>query len=51
MKFNSEKTKVVLFNKSTLYDFMPNIQVNPNEKVEVVETLKRIMLNRKGFKK
>ena len=40
MKVNSEKTKVVLFNKSTKYDFMPKIHVNPNENVEVVDKIK-----------
>ena len=40
MLINSEKTKVMLFNTGTKYDFMPNLQINDGEFLEVVEEFK-----------
>ena len=40
MKINAEKTKVIFFNKSQKYDFMPEIKVIPDENIEVVDEVK-----------
>ena len=40
MRLNVEKTKVILFNRSKKYDFMPNCYFNPGENLKVVEELK-----------
>ena len=39
MKINQKKTKLMLFNTSTKYDFQPEIEVN-GEIVEVVSKMK-----------
>ena len=40
MKINEEKTKVILFNRSRKYDFMPECYINLDENLQVVEELK-----------
>ena len=40
MVLNSAKTKVMIFNKSLHYDFMPEIEICPGEKLQVVEEYK-----------
>ena len=40
MRLNVEKTKVIVFNRSKKYDFMPNCYFNPGENLKVVEELK-----------
>ena len=40
MKINADKTKVIFFNKSQKYDFMPEIKVIPTENIEVVHEVK-----------
>ena len=40
MRINEEKTKVVLFNNSKKYDFMPKLYIHENKFLEVVEQFK-----------
>ena len=40
MKINTEKTKVMLFNKSTSIDFMPQLRLGSDEYLQVVEQMK-----------
>ena len=40
MKLNPKKSKVILFNTSRKYDFMPSCHFGQNENLEVVEELK-----------
>ena len=40
MKLNYEKTKVILFNKSRKYDFLPQCQLEQGVNLEVVEEIK-----------
>ena len=40
MKLNPKKSKVILFNSSRKYDFMPSCHFGQNENLEVVEELK-----------
>ena len=40
MKLNSDKSKVMLFNKSQKFDFMPEVKLNLNADLEVVEECK-----------
>ena len=40
MVINSGKTKIMLFNKSHKYDFMPEITISQGENLEVIEEFK-----------
>ena len=40
MSINHQKTKVLLFSRHRKYDFVPEIQLIPNENIEVVEGMK-----------
>ena len=40
MKVNSEKSKVMLFNSSKKYDFMPQLSIEPGHNLELVESCK-----------
>ena len=40
MVLNSAKTKIMIFNKSLHYDFMPEVEICPGEKLQVVEEYK-----------
>ena len=40
MSINHQKTKVLLFSRHRKYDFVPEIQLIPNENIEVVEEMK-----------
>ena len=40
MSINHQKTKVLLFSRHRKYDFLPEIQLIPNENIEVVEEMK-----------
>ena len=40
MVVNKSKTKAILFNKARKYDFLPELSVDPNENLEVVEEIK-----------
>ena len=40
MVLNSQKTKIMVFNKSKKYDFMPEIQIKEGENCEVIEQFK-----------
>ena len=40
MSINHQKTKVLLFSRHRKYDFIPEIQLIPNENIEVVEEMK-----------
>ena len=40
MKINGSKCKIMLFNRSRKYDFMPNVKFSENQSGEVVEEMK-----------
>ena len=40
MKINEEKTKVMLFNRATKTDFLPNLELSEGKQIEIVEELK-----------
>ena len=40
IKINHNKTKVILFNSSRKYDFLPELQIGGSENLEVVEEIK-----------
>ena len=40
MKINEEKTKVMLFNRATKTDFLPNLELSEGKQIEVVEEMK-----------
>ena len=44
MKFNTDKTKVILFNKSKKYDFLPQCYFDEGDNLEVVEEFKLLGL-------
>ena len=45
MRINTDKTKAVLFNTSWKYDFMPQLTMDGNTQLEVVEEFRRLGLN------
>ena len=40
MKINTSKCNVMLFNRSRKYDFLPEVRLNNNEKIQVTESIK-----------
>ena len=37
MKINEEKTKVMLFNRATKTDFLPNLELSEEKQIEIVK--------------
>ena len=42
MSINKEKTKCLLFNKAKKYDFIPELSMSDNTRLEVVEGMKLV---------
>ena len=44
MSINREKTKCLLFNQAKKYDFIPELSMSNNTRLEVVEGMKLVLV-------